>query len=163
MTEPRGIPAPPPDSRPGDERAPFPGAGPGGFTDDFTYVIDWDDSTPFPGMRVVCAPPTIGEYIGLLTDPEAGILKPDDDGVYATKEQRLFVESVQSWNIKGRKGTAVPVTIAGFMSLSRPLSGALVKRWIRETVEVPDPLDGPSPSGEITELEKLQTDSSSLG
>lgn len=148
MTAPAGLPLP---------------AGPPPGRQGYTWgsvVAEFDATSGFPGLEVEFSAPSIGEYMAILMDT-AGAFE-DDDGLWATLEQRTLCEHLIAWNVTypqhhPRAGEPVPTTLAGFLSLPRLMARAIGQEWIDRTTRVSGPLDGSSPSGAITALGELET------
>jgi hypothetical protein len=59
----------------------------------------------------------------------------------------LFMEQVQRWNIDYPDGRAVPVTLAGLLSLNIELIRLLVGSWVTEVAPIPHSTARPAPVG----------------
>ncbi len=114
-------------------------------------VVDFDETTAFPGLHLEFTYPTLGEYVDLMvtgTDVET-TTEPDGTQVQATREMRAAANHLRAWNVEDEQpgGGELEPTLVNLLARSQPLARAIIEAFIVETKEVPGPLDRVSTSG----------------
>lgn len=114
-------------------------------------VVDFDETTAFPGLHLEFTYPTLGEYVDLMVTGTVveTTTEPDGTEIHATREMRAVAKHLQAWNVEHERpgGGVLEPTLLNLMGRSQPLARAIIAAFFRETKEVPGPLDRVSTSG----------------
>jgi hypothetical protein len=99
---------------------------------------------------------SLQEYLNLL-----GYAETEQDGEEANglvRQLEAFGDALVSWNLEDEDGTPVPCTREGLFSIDNDLALALATEWIERLggkVDEASPLDGTSPSGELSQVASI--------
>jgi hypothetical protein len=124
-----------------------------------TFKLIFEDDGQFDGLVVRTTSPSLGALQQVLT-------LADDQGNadQLTAMIALFAELLLEWNVEDDEGAPVPPTVAGLQAQPAPFVMSLIKAWgeqMRESVQVPAPLDEPSTGGSLSGVPSLPMDQSS--
>jgi hypothetical protein len=103
----------------------------------------------YEGLEVRARSVPLGKVLAFVDLAGAGGFTPEH------KEQlndlfALFASALEFWNLEDEDGQAVPTTLAGLLEQDTDFVMELVLAWLDGVVNVPAPLPGKSPGGELT-------------
>jgi hypothetical protein len=101
------------------------------------YALKFRDAE-FEGLEIVMASMTVGEWEEMMAPA------PDDPAERAKRNDAnlsLFADRVISWNLDGKNGKPLPVTLKALKGLDRPFVTALMAAWQLALLGV-DPTSG---------------------
>lgn len=118
------------------------------------YKLVFDDTTDAPGLEITLRGLTIKERRELSTQTREG--ETEMDVVARTCE--LLARQMVSWNREDEDGQPLPMTVDSLMDEEPGLIIDISVKWQEAIFGVSAPLDGDSPSGEISPVESVLTE-----
>jgi hypothetical protein len=116
-----------------------------------TFKLVFEDGTEFDGLVVRTTSPSLG----VLQETMRLAGGPGGEGDQIDAMIELFAELLLEWNVEDDDGAPVPTTAVGLATLPAPFVMSLIKAWgeqMRESVQVPAPLDEGSTGGSLSGL-----------
>lgn len=114
-----------------------------------TFNLTFEGDSEFDGLQVRTGSPSLGALQEILTLSGSG--ENDPEAVNTMIE--LFAEQLREWNVEDEDGNPVPATIEGLQAQDATFAFSLIKAWgeqMRESMEVPAPLDERSTNGSLS-------------
>lgn len=117
------------------------------------YKLVFED-TEYEGLEVKIRGLTTGEYLDLiaLTGPT------DADENEATGMLNMFAEHLISWNLEDEEGNPVPATFEGLKANDFTMNSVMLNAWTEAIANVPMSTEKKSPTGDVTLLESIPTE-----
>jgi hypothetical protein len=126
-----------------------------------TFKLIFKDDE-FDGLGVRTTSPSLGALQETMR--LAGSASDSQDYSQLDKMIDLFAELLLEWNVEDDAGAPVPPTVPGLQAQPAPFVMSLIKAWgeqMRQSVQVPDPLDETSTGGSLSGVPSLPMDPSS--